>query len=107
MHPVADRILPAVDLAGIGLDAYQDGAGIGVDVYQPSNLSHGPVLTEESGVVQSGTWELTPPTVTRVIVGGPGEGTAREWELVTDTAAEGRGGVAVGLVRAGRAGEGG
>ncbi|HLS00782.1 MAG TPA: hypothetical protein VK054_02185 [Beutenbergiaceae bacterium] len=99
MHPLADRILPAVDLAGIGLDAYQDGAGIRVDVYQPSDLSHGPVLTEESGVVQSGTWELTPPTVTRVIVGGPGEGTAREWELVTDTAAEARWGVSIEQMR--------
>src|SRR5690625_313523 len=48
MHPLADRILPAVDHAGIGLDAYQDGAGVRVDVYQPTDRSGRPALTEAS-----------------------------------------------------------
>lgn len=99
MHPLADRLLPAVDLAGIGLDAYQDGAGITADIYVPSDLTGGPVLTEASGVVQAGTWSLTPPTVTRVIVGGPGEGVAREWEIVTDTQAEAKWGLSLEQVR--------
>lgn len=85
MHPIADRILPALDQAGIGMDAYQDGAGITVDVYEPQDRSSLPALTEDSGVVQSGSWSQSPPTVTRVVVGGPGEGTARQFVRVPST----------------------
>lgn len=99
MHPLADRILPAVDHAGIGLDAYQDGAGIRVDVYQPTDRSGRPALTEASGIVQSGTWSATPPTVTRVVVAGPGEGRARKFVTVIDAAAEAQWGVSIEQVR--------
>lgn len=81
-HPIADRILPMLDQAGIGMDCYQDGAGVLVDVYEPVDRTDRPPLTEASGVVVDGTWSQEPPTVTRVVVGGPGEGKARRFVRV-------------------------
>ena len=85
-HPIADRILPMLDQAGIGMDCYQDGAGVTVDVYEPVDRTDRPVLTEASEVVVDGTWSQEPPKVTRVVVGGPGEGKARRFIRVPTAA---------------------
>src|SRR5699024_6880157 len=58
-----------------------------------------PALTESSGIVQAGSWSQKPPTVTRVVVAGPGEGRARKFVTVQDTAAEGQWGVSIEEVR--------
>ena len=83
MHPLADRLLPAVDLAGIGVDVRQTGTGLVVDCYQPTVRRM--VLSEESGVVVGWSWSTVAPTATRVVVGGQGEGVARAFVTDVDT----------------------
>lgn len=86
-HPLGDRLFPAVDLVGgIGVTVRQSGAGVRVDCFTPSTLDV--VLTEESGIVDAGTFSITAPTVTRVIALGSGEGTARVVRQKIDAAAE-------------------
>ncbi|WP_163540841.1 Gp37-like protein [Occultella kanbiaonis] len=99
MHPLADRLYPAVDLAGIGVTVYQSGAGLVLDVYVPEDRTDRPPLTEASGVVLEGRYSITPPTVTRVVVAGPGEGLARKFARVINTAAEAAWGVSIEDVR--------
>lgn len=77
MSVLADRLIPAMDTAGIGLTVRQSGATLSVDAYVPATW---PVtLTEASGVVQGWDWSRDAPTVTRTVVGGQGEGTVREF----------------------------
>lgn len=85
MHPLAERMLPAVDLAGVGIDCWQSGSGVRVDVYVPEDQSERDPLTEASGVVLQGTWSQEPPTCTRVVVAGPGEGKARKFLVMPQT----------------------
>lgn len=92
-HPLGDRLFPAVDQAGIVVTCRQVGTGIVVDCYEPAVLTD--ELTEASGVVQSGTFDLTAPTMTRVVVGGAGEGTARTFVQRINTAAEAAFGVVI------------
>ena len=82
MHPIADRVLPLVDQAGIGVDIRQQGTGLVLDCYLPRQVPQ--VLSEESGVVVGWQWTTTAPSATRVVVGGQGEGTAREFVQVVD-----------------------
>lgn len=86
MHQLVDRLYPAITQAGIGISVRQSGAGLVVDCYEPTVLTD--TLTEASGVVAGGTWTQHPPTVTRVVVAGGGEGTARVYRLVVNTAVE-------------------
>jgi hypothetical protein len=86
MHPLADRLLPLIDQAGIGVSVQQVGTGLVLDCYTPA--LHPRTLTEASGIVTGGSWSRTPPTATRVVVMGPGEGTARKFRLVVDATAE-------------------
>lgn len=87
MHPLADRFLPAVDAAGIGVTVKQATAGgLVFDCYAPATYPR--TLTEASGVVQEWSWSEADPDVTRVVVGGSGEGTLRKYRLVKDAARE-------------------
>lgn len=52
----------------------------GVTVKKPFDIA--------SGTLSSWKWQDQPPTVTRVVVGGQGEGTARKFVSVVDTARE-------------------
>lgn len=87
MHPLADVLFPSVDQAGIGISMIQgDTSTIVCDAYEPNTY---PVdITEQSGAIRS--WALTKQAaqVTRVVVGGSGEGTARVFRAVADTALE-------------------
>lgn len=85
-HPAYDRLFPAVDQAGIGVTVRQDGAGLLLDCYQPRDYPHR--LSPESGTVVGGTYTLTAPAATRVVVGGQGEGVAREFQGFPDAARE-------------------
>lgn len=86
MHPLADRLLPAIDQAGIGVTVRQVGAGLVVDCYTPSTYPY--TLDPESGIVAAWKWSRSGPTATRTVIGGGGEGTAREFrERVNATAA--------------------
>ena len=86
MHPLADRLLPAVDLAGIGITVRHTGTVLVVDCYQP--VTRPMILSEESGVVVGWSWTSTAPSATRVVVGGQGEGTARTFIASADNARE-------------------
>lgn len=86
MHPLADRLLPLIDQAGIGVTVRQVGAALVVDCYEPSWYPRD--LTAASGVVQAWEWDTKAPTATRTVIGAQGEGTAREFRLLTDTTLE-------------------
>lgn len=80
MHPLADRLFPAVEQAGLGVTVVQDGpeqqgTGFRVDVYEPRAYPR--ALTEAGGTVVDWSWNRDAPAVTRVVAGGQGEGTAR------------------------------
>lgn len=86
MHRLADRLLPAIDQAGIGVTVRQAGAGLTVDCYTPTVRTR--EITPSSGIVRSWSWQQTGPTATRAIIGGQGEGTAREFRRRIATAVE-------------------
>jgi hypothetical protein len=52
-------------------------------------------ITPQSGVLSRWSWVKQPPTATRAVVGGRGDGTARQFALVVDTALEAELGVAL------------
>jgi len=86
MHKLADKLFPVVGNAGVGIRLLQGDTSVVASGYVGTVQDD--VLTQQDGVVASGGWVLTPPTATRVAVGGPGEGTARVWRYVTDPALE-------------------
>lgn len=75
MHFITDRILPALENAGLGMRVRQSGDTRVLEVFAPT--IHARALTQDSGIVTNGEGVITPPTVTRVVVGTSGEGTAR------------------------------
>lgn len=85
-HPIADRVLPALEAAGLGVTVRQSGVGLVLDVYTPRVFPR--TLTEASGVVRSWEWSNAAPAATRVVVGGQGEGTARTFAGYVDPARE-------------------
>lgn len=85
-HPAYDRLFPAVDQAGIGVTVKHSGNGLLLDCYVPRNYPH--LLSPESGTVVGGNYSLSGPTATRVVVGGQGEGVARDFRTFPDGARE-------------------
>jgi hypothetical protein len=85
-HPAYDRLFPAVDQAGIGVTVKHSGNGLLLDCYEPRNYPH--LLSPESGTVIGGTYSLSGPTATRVVIGGNGEGVARDFRTFSDSARE-------------------
>lgn len=75
MHPLADRLLPVIDQAGIGVGVRQTGTGLLVDCYEPTQWPLN--LSEDGGSLVANDWSLTAPDVTRVIVMADGKGEAR------------------------------
>lgn len=96
-HTPYERLWPAVEQAGVLVRVRQSGAGRTLDVTVPSTYTR--VLTQESGVVASGEYSVTAPTVTRVTVLAGGEGTARVVRRKIDTALETAHGVRLNLTR--------
>lgn len=96
MNPLYDKLFPAVDQAGIGVtvrqktreEAISTGApGLILDCYEPTIRTR-PLTDAPGGPLKSWSFTRTAPTATTVIVGGSGEGTAREFRRVRDTALE-------------------
>jgi Siphovirus ReqiPepy6 Gp37-like protein len=87
MDRLADKLFPLVEQAGVGILVRQSGSGLLVTARQP--VTHAKVLTEESGAVRQWSLAKSGPDATRVVIGGPNEGTARTFRLVTDATAEG------------------
>ena len=97
MHPLTERLMPAVDQAGLGVRVRQtslgaDGGGLTLDVYEPVVRER--VITESSGVLIEWGWSQGGPNNTRVIVGGQGEGVDRDFTMKTDTVREAEWGTA-------------
>lgn len=86
MHRLADRLLPTIDQAGIGVSVRQSGSGLRLDCYAPTVRTR--EITPSSGIVRSWSWQQSGPTVTRTVIGGQGEGTAREFRRRIATAVE-------------------
>lgn len=85
-HTVADRLMPLIDEAGLSVRVIQDGSSRRLDVFEPTVRPQ--VLTQDSGVVVAGEYEVSAPTVTRVILAAGGEGTARIVRQKVDAALE-------------------
>ncbi len=85
MHPLIDRLLPAVDVAGVGIRMQQSGTQLRLSCYVPRVRER--VLTQESGVIVTGDWTTVAPTVSNVVAGGYGEGVAREFFSASDAGA--------------------
>ena len=82
MHPLPDRLFPTIDQAGLAVRILQQGATRRLLVKTPT-LRLRP-LTEDSGAVVDNDFTINDPTVTRVVVGAGGEGTARVFREYVD-----------------------
>ena len=82
MEPLFDKLFPLVETAGLGVTVKQSGAGLVLDVYEPSIYL--PLLSEESGIVQSWSWTNNAPKATNLVVGGRGQKAAREFRAFKD-----------------------
>ena len=83
MHPIYDRLFPQFEQAGLGVSVVQKDGGLVVDVYEPAVYPH--ELSVESGTLVGGSYSTSSPEVTRVIVGGQGEGVNRTFKQYIDT----------------------
>ncbi|OZD48570.1 hypothetical protein CH252_18740 [Rhodococcus sp. 06-1477-1B] len=106
MHPLADKLMPLLDADNLTVViTYVDNAagvqtGVVVDVREPDTVPG--VLTLETGIPDSYTYTREAPTVTRVVVGGRGEGVERkfievihapreaEWGIIREGFVDGR-----------------
>jgi hypothetical protein len=86
MVPLADKLLPAIDVAGIGLTVQQSGSGLLVDAYAPQVYPR--ALTEAGGTVVGWSWSKAGPTATRTVVGGVGVGDSRMFRTTVDATRE-------------------
>lgn len=78
MASLYDLFFPLLNESGIYARLVQVGDEIQCRVYTPVTYQF--PITEGSGLIESGSFNFTNPTVTRVIVGAQGEGTARHFE---------------------------
>lgn len=86
MHPLPDRLFPVVEDAGLGVTVKQVGSGLVLDVHEP--VTHPRSLSVKGRTLREATMTRKRPTASRAVVGGPGEGTARLFRQVVDTARE-------------------
>lgn len=86
MHPLGDKLFPAVDIAGLGVRVVQRNNQLVLECWVPA--VHTRVLDEGSGVIVEGSYQRRRPTVTRVMVGAGGEGTARVFRHYIDAPRE-------------------
>lgn len=87
MHPLADKLFPLLDADDLIVTlSYPGGTAVRVDV-RPATIVPG-VLTVRSGVLNEYEYNRVAPTATRATIGGRGEGVAREFVEVIDTARE-------------------
>lgn len=85
-HPLVDRLFPAVDEAGIGLQVLQQGAGRVLLTHVQT--AYPEVLTDATGEVIDGEYTLSAPTVTRIVAGAAGKKDQRIFRTYVDSARE-------------------
>lgn len=86
MHPLYDRLFPAVDQAGLRVRVLQQDDQRVLLVDEPT--VHTRELTQASGIVVKGSFQIKKPTITRGVVMAGGEGTARIMRKFVDAARE-------------------
>ena len=86
MVPPADVLLPLIDQAGIGVTVRQVGSQMVLDVYEPTTWPG--VLSERARTITELSWSREAPTATRVVLGADGDGTARTFRRLIDSARE-------------------
>jgi hypothetical protein len=77
MHPLFDRLFPAVDTAGLGVDVQMVPGGLVLDCYVPRVRRT--KLTEQSRVVRNWKFTASAPEATRGVIGAQGVGELREF----------------------------
>lgn len=85
-HPLAEKLIPVVDVDDLIVTIVYDDGDVIVDLRDAETVPG--VLSLKTGVLEEYGWNLTAPTATRVVVGGAGEGVARDFILMVDTARE-------------------
>ena len=86
MHPLADKMFPAMNDAGIGVTVRQVGSGLVLDVYEPQLYPR--KLSVMGRTLKKASWTKARPESSRVVVGGQGEGVERNFRQVIDAARE-------------------
>jgi hypothetical protein len=85
-HPLADLLFPAVEDAGLGVTVKQVDSSLVLDVYEPQTFPR--TLSVKGRTLQQVTMTRTRPTASRAVVGGSGEGKARYFRNLTNSARE-------------------
>jgi hypothetical protein len=84
-NPMYEKLLPAVEQAGLGITFRQSGTNsIVCDVFVPPVYAR--TLTEENGIITGWSWTDEDPTATHVVAGGQGEAALRAFRDVKDAA---------------------
>lgn len=86
MHPLYDRLFPAIQDAGLVVTVEQGDGGLVLDCYEPEPYPN--VLTEGSRVIQKWNFNRTAPEATSGVLGGQGVGELREYLAFEDPARE-------------------
>lgn len=86
MHPLMDKMFPALELAGIGVTVRQVGSDLVLDVYEPRLFPR--KLSVKGRTLKTTKWTRTRPTSSRVVVAGQGEGVDRKFRQLIDAARE-------------------
>lgn len=88
MHPLADRLFPAMSDAGLGVTVVHDAdaQGLVLDCHVPA--PYPTKLTEQSRVIQKWEFSGVAPEATRGVIGAQGQGELREFIGFADAARE-------------------
>lgn len=93
MHPLYDRLFPAVQDAGLVVTVQQGEGGLVLDCYEPKPYPN--VLTEGSRAIRNWEFNGGAPEATRGVLGGQGVGELREFLYFQDAAREAEWGDAI------------
>lgn len=85
-HPLADKLIPILEANGLIVVLAYSGSSVVVGLRERETVPG--VLTVRSGVPEGYEYNRVAPTATRIIVGGRGEGVARELKRVMSSARE-------------------
>lgn len=88
MGPIADGIAPLLQWANLRLRVIQLGSSKTITIETEVPRTFPQTLTYASGVVQGGTPSTNAPSLTRALILGPGEDTARDYSSAADVARE-------------------
>lgn len=90
---LAEAVTPVLRAGGLTLKIWQDTTNpwLWIDVAEVT--VHPQSMTAESGVLKGGSWTISPPQVTRAILGGPGEVAARAFWPMKNAALEAEWGI--------------